>query len=108
MAYSSSIVTKGRAKGLVIAIGSNTEIGLIAEALRSSRNNERQLKKNKDGTAPVHRRIIFFGLVISDSVASFLGLNIGTPLQRKLSQLAILLLMIALLFALICFAGDYI
>lgn len=106
MAYSSSIVTKGRAKGLVIAIGIHTEIGTIADFLRSSRNTERLLKKNDDGTAPVHRRIIFFGLVVSDSVASFLGLNKGTPLQRKLSQLAILLLIIALIFALICFAGK--
>lgn len=36
VAYSSSTVTKGRARGVVFATGLNTEIGSIAAALRAS------------------------------------------------------------------------
>ena len=36
VAYSSSTVTKGRARGIVFATGLNTEIGSIAAALRAT------------------------------------------------------------------------
>ena len=38
-------------------------------------------------------------LKVADSIGSFLGLTDGTPLHRKLSQLAILLFFIAVTFA---------
>ena len=36
----------------------------------------------------------------------FLGVNIGTPLQRKLSKLACLLFGIAVVFAIVCMAAN--
>lgn len=41
MAYSSSSVTKGRATGIVVGTGMNTEIGRIAEALRGAAKNKK-------------------------------------------------------------------
>ncbi|KAG8971414.1 hypothetical protein FRC05_011093 [Tulasnella sp. 425] len=43
---------------------------------------------------------------IKDTVFRFLGLNVGTPLQRKLSKLALILFAIAVLFAIIVLAAN--
>jgi hypothetical protein len=44
MAYSSSTVTKGRAKGVVVAIGMQTSIGSIAESLRGGDSKVRKVR----------------------------------------------------------------
>lgn len=44
MAYSSSTVTKGRAKGVVVAIGMSTSIGSIAESLRGGDSKVRKVR----------------------------------------------------------------
>jgi Na+-exporting ATPase len=49
--YSSSIVTKGRARGVVFAIGMYTEIGSIAAALRTKGSRRRPIKRKSDGSA---------------------------------------------------------
>lgn len=125
MAYTSSTVTKGRAKGIVVAIGMKTEIGSIAESLRGGDTRVRkvgrnggdpmkrpdpplllQVRKNEDGSAPWHRYVASWGLTVTDFIGSFLGTNVGTPLQRTLSWLAIGLFGIAGIFALFCFAAN--
>lgn len=106
MAYTSSTVTKGRAKGLVVAIGMNTEIGAIAESLRGGDTKVRKVRRNDDGHAPWHRYPAAWALTTWDVIGSFLGVNVGTPLQRVLSWLAIGLFGIGLVFALICFAAN--
>ena len=45
-------------------------------------------------------------LKVVDSMGSFLGLTVGTPLHRKLSQLAVLLFFIAVIFAVCHFQFD--
>jgi P-type E1-E2 ATPase len=45
-------------------------------------------------------------LTCSDAVGRFLGVNVGTPLQRKLSKLAILLLGTAIVCAIIVLAAN--
>lgn len=45
-------------------------------------------------------------MTAGDAVGNFLGLTTGTPLQRTLSKLAVLLFFIALLFAMIVFAAN--
>ena len=42
----------------------------------------------------------------SDFVGHFLGVNVGTPLQKKLSRLAVLLFFIAVVCAIICLAAK--
>ena len=49
MAYSSSIITRGRAKGIVVATGMQTEIGAIAASLMSSQSRIRKPRPNRRG-----------------------------------------------------------
>ncbi|PKS04934.1 hypothetical protein jhhlp_008300 [Lomentospora prolificans] len=106
VAYSSSTVTKGRAKGIVFATGVYTEIGAIASALRKKDSKVRQVKRGPDGKAKPHRYLEAFTLTITDAVGRFLGVNTGTPLQKKLSRLAILLFGIAIVCAIIVLAAN--
>lgn len=106
VAYSSSTVTKGRAKGIVFATGMKTEIGIIATALRGTNSRVREPKRTPDGKVKPHRRAQAWGLTVGDFVGNFLGINVGTPLQRKLSQLAILLFIVAVIFAIIVLAAN--
>lgn len=104
--YSSSTVTKGRGTGVVFATGMTTEIGSIAAALRGENSKRRHVKRKADGSAKVHRYIQAGGLTTSDFIGRFLGVNVGTPLQRKLSKLAILLFAIAVVCAIIVLSAN--
>lgn len=106
VAFSSSTVTKGRALGAVFATGMKTEIGSIASALRKSGNKKRELKRKPDGTAKPHRYVQFWGLTTGDFIGHFLGVNVGTPLQRKLSKFAILLFGVAVICAIIVMGAN--
>ncbi|KAK5077937.1 P-type ATPase [Lithohypha guttulata] len=106
IAFSSSTVTKGRAKGVVFATGMFTEIGTIAAALRSQNKRVREPKRTPDGKVKPHRQAQAWALTGGDFIGHFLGVNVGTPLQRKLSQLAIGLFGIAVVFAIIVLAAN--
>ncbi|KAJ4349576.1 P-type ATPase [Didymosphaeria variabile] len=104
--FSSSTVTKGRAKGIVIAIGMGTEIGKIAAALKKQGSKVRAVKRKEDGSAGFHRYVQAWALTGGDAMGHFLGINTGTPLQKKLSKLALLLFGIACVCALIVEAAN--
>ena len=106
VAFSSSTVTKGRGRGVVFATGMKTEIGSIAAALRASGKKTREVKRKPDGTAKPHRYVEAWGKTAGDFVGMFLGVNIGTPLQRKLSKLAILLFGVAVICAIIVLGAN--
>ncbi|PWN40311.1 putative ENA2-plasma membrane P-type ATPase [Ceraceosorus guamensis] len=108
MAFTSSNVTKGRAVGVVIGIGMQTEIGAIAEALRGADKDQkiRDVKRNAQGKAGPHRYVQAGALTIWDKLAGFLGLTKGTPLQKKLSLLAIFLFFLAVIASIIVFLGN--
>lgn len=106
VAYSSSTVTKGRARGIVFATGLHTEIGQIAAALRGKNSRRREPKRREDGTTSFGRHMQAWGLTASDAVGRFLGVNVGTPLQRKLSKLALLLLGTAIICAIIVLGAN--
>ena len=95
IAYSSTIVTRGRATGIVIGIGMSTEIGKIAQLL----------KDKKDVTKEGENVVIRVLKKIQFSVKSGLGL-IGTPLQVKLSWFALFLFALAILLAIIVFSAN--
>lgn len=106
VSYSSSTVTKGRAKGVVYATGMYTEIGSIAAALRKKDSKVRSVKRDTKGRAKPHRYAEAWTLTLSDAVGRFLGINVGTPLQKKLSRLAVLLFWIAVVCAIIVLAAN--
>ncbi|KAJ9656457.1 P-type ATPase [Neophaeococcomyces mojaviensis] len=106
IAFSSSTVTKGRARGVVFATGMFTEIGTIAAALRHQNSRVREPKRTPDGKVKPHRQAQAWALTGGDFIGHFLGVNVGTPLQRKLSQLAIGLFGIAVVFAIIVLAAN--
>lgn len=107
IAYSSSTVTKGRGRGIVFATGLYTEIGSIAAALRKKDSRIRPVKRKEDGSARPHRYAQAWGLTLSDAIGRFLGVSgKGTPLQQKLSRLALLLFGVAVVCAIIVLAAN--
>jgi potassium/sodium efflux P-type ATPase len=106
LAYSSSTVTRGRARGVVVNTGMATEIGSIAAALRATNSKRRPVKRGPDGETKKRWYLQAWTLTGTDAVGRFLGVNVGTPLQRKLSKLAMLLFGIAVLFAIIVMAAN--
>jgi potassium/sodium efflux P-type ATPase len=106
VAYSSSTVTKGRAKGIVFATGTFTEIGAIATALRKKDSRVRPVKRGPDGKAHPVRYLEAYTLTLGDFFGRFLGVNVGTPLQQKLSKLAMLLFGIAVVFAIVVLGAN--
>ncbi|CCE61476.1 hypothetical protein TPHA_0A04000 [Tetrapisispora phaffii CBS 4417] len=98
LAFSSSTVVKGRAKGIVIKTGLHTEIGKIAKSLQDDAG---LISRDPSKT--------FFGnawKTIKDTTGAFLGITTGTPLHRKLSKLAVLLFWIAVVFAIVVMASQ--
>ncbi|PKI84473.1 P-type Na(+) transporter [Malassezia vespertilionis] len=108
MAYSSSTVSKGRATLICTSTGMNTEIGKIAEALQGSAKGSkiRSVKRNAYGKKRPHHYMEAGVLTVWDQIALFLGIVKGTPLQILLSKLAVLLFVIAVIFAIIVFASN--
>jgi potassium/sodium efflux P-type ATPase len=106
VAYSSSTVTKGRATGIVFATAMCTEIGSIAAALRKKDSKRRPVKRRDDGTTAFYRYFQAAILTVTDGIGAFLGVNVGTPLQKKLSRLAVLLFFIAVICAIIVLGAN--
>merc|ERR1719450_835076 len=106
LAYSSSVVSKGRGTGVAIGTGLDTEIGKIALSLRGNNSLIRKVEKSEDHS-PKKREYAhaFFG-TIKDVVCNILGTNTGTPLQRKLSWLAIFLFWVAVVFAIVVMGSQ--
>lgn len=88
------------------ASGMFTEIGSIAAELRKSNSKVREPKRTPEGKVKPHRQAQAWGLTAGDFIGAFLGVNVGTPLQRKLSQLAIGLFGIAVVFAIVVLAAN--
>ncbi|OWB73161.1 hypothetical protein B5S31_g2894 [[Candida] boidinii] len=106
MAFSSSAVAKGRATGIAVSTGLNTEIGKIAKSLSGDNPNIRRVVRDENGNAPTSEYIKAAGGTVLLSIGGFLGLTEGTPLKRRLSKLAILLFFVAVLFAIIVMASQ--
>lgn len=96
MVYSASTVTRGRAVGIVTATGMVTEVGKIADLLRSNRGKSLATRESQSAIRKLAVRAKN-GLIV------LLGLD-GTPLQVSLSKFALLLFALAILLAIIVFS----
>ncbi|KAH8729776.1 hypothetical protein BGZ61DRAFT_504555 [Ilyonectria robusta] len=101
--YSSTIITKGRGRGIVFATGMFTEIGLIASALSVGDDIKTYREDEPSSTWGSIRAAL---KPISDWIGEFLGLTVGTPLQRKLSQLFLWLFLFAIVCAIIVLGAN--
>jgi potassium/sodium efflux P-type ATPase len=104
--YSSTIVTKGRGKGVVFATGAYTEIGAIAAALKDTGRKKREVKRDENGKASFGNYVTKWLLTVADIIGEFLGVNVGTPLQRKLSQLFLYVFAFAIVCAIIVLGAN--
>ena len=81
IAFAGSVVTKGRGKGIVIAIGTETEFGRIAENVILSEDTETPLiKKLKRFSKQISIGFIFFA-VITSIILFFKGYTISEILS---------------------------
>lgn len=106
MAFSSCIVTKGRGVGIAVLTGMNTEIGRIAQSLQSDKKLVRKVEKSDGKRASLTDYVRAFCGTVKDIIGNFLGVTVGTPLQRHLSWLAIVLFGVAVIFAIVVMASQ--
>ncbi|KAM4058877.1 E1-E2 ATPase domain-containing protein [Hirsutella rhossiliensis] len=93
LAFFGSSVTRGRATGIVVSTGMDTEVGQIADMLR------RKGKRERVGDSSVAKALCS----AYQSLRRILGLD-GTPLQVTLSKFALCLFGLAILLAIIVFS----
>lgn len=104
--FSSSIITKGRGRAIVFATGLVSEIGAIAAALGDEGGKKRKLARDESGKASIASYTSFAIGKMWDWVGKFLGLTVGTPLQRKLSQLFYYIFGFAVICAIVVLAAN--
>ncbi|KAL0059604.1 hypothetical protein AAF712_013655 [Marasmius tenuissimus] len=91
MAFASTVVTKGRGRGVVVATAMKTQVGGIALSMTNRRSD------GKEGMSRTKR--------IYEKIMTLAGLRTGTPLQIKLGKLAYVLLAAAVVLTIVVFGA---
>jgi len=89
MAYKGTVVTYGRARGVVVATGMQTELGKIAGLLHDE----------KDARTPLQKRLTRFGRIIAVAVLVLCGVMFGVGIMRGEPVMLMLLTAISLAVA---------
>jgi magnesium-transporting ATPase (P-type) len=92
MVFSSTTIVEGRGSGVVVATGMGTEIGQIASALNGSGGDSNEKRS--------------WYIRVAGQIGKFLGLTVGTPLQKKLSELFLWLFGIAIVCAIVVLGAN--
>lgn len=103
--YSSTTITKGRGRGVVFATGMYTEIGLIASALQGGDLMGKGIEWEPQ-TAQPESVVKIWSRAATGWLGRFLGLTVGTPLQKKLAQLFLWLLTFAIVCAIVVLGAN--
>jgi magnesium-transporting ATPase (P-type) len=77
MTYTGAVVTSGRGRGYVVATGTETELGRIAQSVREEEEAETPLQQRMNRFA----RIIGLAVGVSAAAAILLGLALGETLE---------------------------
>lgn len=78
MAFMGSAVASGRARGVVVATATDTQLGAIAESIRQEQQPETPLQQRMDRFA----NIIAVAVLVSTVAAFFLGVALGEPVEQ--------------------------
>ncbi|KAI0312395.1 calcium-transporting ATPase 3 [Amylostereum chailletii] len=87
LAFSSTTISRGRASGVVISTGMETQIGRIASSMQN--------KKSRASDGPKLSIVCTLWRSYNSLSATIRGLRTGTPLQVKLNKLAYYLFLVS-------------
>jgi len=104
MAFSSSTVSKGRATGIAVLTGLNTEIGSIASSLHEKKTTIKRVENKEEATFRDYLEAA--KVTICQTISYVLGTTEGTPLKRRLAKLAIYLFVFAVILAIVVLASQ--
>ena len=86
IAFSSSLVTYGRGKGIVVATGMNTEVGKIATMINNTEKEKTPLQEKLDGLG----KILGIGALIICALIFVIGLAYGKePLEMFMTAVSL-------------------